>query len=228
MRPYVHLSADERLRIYQLYREGLSQAEIARHLGRDKGTIRRELSRNEAPAGYRPDLAQRRYQARCQRSRPRPHVAERALPRTVILLLQQGWSPKQISGRLRLEHGGTAVNHETIYRFVYDSALGRQKKLYQLPVPGEDEAQAAPRPPGAIQARCPAQLQRGYAAGGRPAHPDGPLGDRFTASPRTSRRSMCWSTAEPCHPAVPPWKARPPETPARSWSSACLPSLAEA
>lgn len=131
MKTYVHLSSDERLRIYQLSQEGLSQGEIARRLGRDKATISRELRRNEAPAGYLPDLAQRRYQARRQRCRPRPRLAERTLRRSVILLLQQGWSPEQISGRLRLEHGGTVVNHETIYRFVYDSALGRQEKLYQ-------------------------------------------------------------------------------------------------
>jgi IS30 family transposase len=58
-------------------------------------------------------------------------LAERTLRRTVILLLQHGWSPEQIARRLRLEHGQTVVNHETIYRFVYDSALGRQEKLYQ-------------------------------------------------------------------------------------------------
>src|SRR4030067_205778 len=94
MRSYVHLSADERLRIYQLSREGLSQAEIARRLGRHKGTISRELRRNEAPAGYLPDLAQRRYQARRQRCRPRLRLAERTLRRGVILLLEQGWAPQ--------------------------------------------------------------------------------------------------------------------------------------
>jgi len=131
MRPYIHLSADERMQIYQLSEPGLSQGEMARRLGRDKATISRELRRNEAPAGYLPDLAQRRYQARRQRCRRRPRLADRDLRRTVILLLQQGWSPEQISGRLRLEHDETVVNHETIYRFVYDSALGRQEKLYQ-------------------------------------------------------------------------------------------------
>jgi IS30 family transposase len=131
MRPYVHLSPDERLRIYQLSRDGLSQADIARRLGRDKGTISRELRRNEVPAGYLPDLAQRRYQARRQRCRPRPRLSNRALRRSVIVFLQQGWSPEAIAGRLRLEHGRTVVNHETIYRFVYDSPIGRQEKLYQ-------------------------------------------------------------------------------------------------
>lgn len=131
MNPYVHLSIDERLRIYQFFQDGLSQAEIARRLGRDKATISRELRRNAVSAGYLPDLAQRRYRARRQRCRPRARMADRDLRRTVLLLLEQGWSPEQISGRLRMEQAGTVINHETIYRFVYESPLGHQEKLYQ-------------------------------------------------------------------------------------------------
>lgn len=131
MSPYVHLSINERLQIYQFSQDGLSQAEIARRLGRDKATISRELRRNAVSAGYLPDLAQRRYRARRQRCRPRLRMADRGLRRTVILRLEQGWSPEQISGRLRIEQGGTVINHETIYRFVYESPLGRQEKLYQ-------------------------------------------------------------------------------------------------
>jgi IS30 family transposase len=131
MKAYVHLSASERLQIYQLSQDGLPQAEIARRLGRDKATISRELRRNAVPAGYLPDLAQRRYAGRRQRCRPRARLAQRDLRRTVIRLLQQGWSPEQIAGRLRREQGGTVVNHETIYRFVYESPLGRQEKLYE-------------------------------------------------------------------------------------------------
>lgn len=44
---------------------------------------------------------------------------------------QRGLSPEQICGRLRAEQGGTVVDHETIYRFVYESPRGRQEKLYQ-------------------------------------------------------------------------------------------------
>jgi len=131
MSPYVHLSIDERLQIYQFSQDGLSQGEIARRLVRDKATISRELRRHAVSAGYLPDLAQRRYCARRQRCRPRWRMADRGLRRTVILRLEQGCSPEQISGRLRIEQGGTVINHETIYRFVYESPLGRQEKLYQ-------------------------------------------------------------------------------------------------
>lgn len=113
------------MRIYGWQREGLAQAEMARRLGRDRGTISRELRRNAAPAGYLPDLAHRRYQAR------RHHLEDRRLRQTIVRLLERGLSPEQISGRLWAEQGATVVNHETIYRFVYESALGRQEKLYQ-------------------------------------------------------------------------------------------------
>src|SRR3990170_1495457 len=131
MEPYVHLSADERMLIYQWQREGLPQAEIARRLGRHRATVSRELRRNAIPAGYLPDVAQRCYQARRQRCRRRPRLLDRRLQRNVLLLLEQGLSPEQISGRLRVEQGGCVINHETIYRFVYESPLGRQGKLYQ-------------------------------------------------------------------------------------------------
>jgi IS30 family transposase len=131
MEPYVHLSADERMWIYQWQREGLPQAEIARRLGRDRATVSRELRRNALPAGYLPDVAQRRYRARRAHCRRRPRLENRRLRRNVLLLLERGLSPEQISGRLRVEQGETVVNHETIYRFVYESPLGRQEKLYQ-------------------------------------------------------------------------------------------------
>ena len=49
--PYVHLSERERDVIAQLHFSGTSQAGIARELGRDKGTISRELVRNRVRTG---------------------------------------------------------------------------------------------------------------------------------------------------------------------------------
>jgi len=38
-----------------------------------------------------------------------------------------GWSPKQISGRLALEHGAPVISHESIYRYIY---YRREQKDY--------------------------------------------------------------------------------------------------
>ena len=51
---YHHLSREERYQIPALLKEGLTQAEIARNLGRHKSTIVREISRNKCFRGYRP------------------------------------------------------------------------------------------------------------------------------------------------------------------------------
>src|SRR3972149_3334419 len=155
MKAYVHLSAKERMQIYQLSEDGHPQAEIARRLGRDKATVSRELGRNAVSAGYLPDLAQRRYAGRRQRCRPRLRLARRDLRRTVLLLLPQGWSPEQIAGRLRREQGATVVNHETIYRFVYDSPLGRQEKLYEYLRRGQKKRRRRQGRRGAPRPLCP-------------------------------------------------------------------------
>ena len=110
--------------IYPWRQAGLPQAEIARRLGRDRATVSRELRRNAVLAGYLPDVAQRRYQARRALCRRHPRLENRRLRTNVLLLLQQGLSPEQISGRLRVENGETLVNPETIYHFVYESPLG--------------------------------------------------------------------------------------------------------
>ncbi|MGA2820767.1 MAG: IS30 family transposase [Anaerolineales bacterium] len=131
MSKYTHLTTDERLSICQGIQEGRSLADMARGLGRSKSTLSRELRRNGTGLGYLPDLAQRRYRQRRQACRPRPKLGERALRRYVILSLERGWSPEVIAGRLSRDHGPARVSHETIYRFIYLSPLGRQEKLWE-------------------------------------------------------------------------------------------------
>jgi transposase, IS30 family len=54
------------------------------------------------------------------------------LREAVIGRLQAGWSPEQISGRLRIEPGALhRICHETIYRYVY-SEEGREAELARL------------------------------------------------------------------------------------------------
>ena len=95
---YSHLTLEERCRLRGLMEMGLSKAEIARRLGRDRSTIYRETGRNRCVDGYRPDSAARRAWARKLRgsriarsTRLREHVEDR---------LAMGWSPEQIAGRM--------------------------------------------------------------------------------------------------------------------------------
>jgi IS30 family transposase len=131
MGEYRHLTAMERLHICQGIREGHSLAQMARELGRSTSTLSRELKRNGSGLGYLPGLAQRRYRQRREACKPRLKLGQRALRRQVILNLERGWSPEQIAGWLRRHNGRSLVCHETIYRFVYLSSLGRQEKLWE-------------------------------------------------------------------------------------------------
>jgi IS30 family transposase len=49
----------------------------------------------------------------------------------VIARLQLGWSPEQISGRLRLDGDPRRLSHETIYAFIYGS-MGQAARLWEL------------------------------------------------------------------------------------------------
>lgn len=121
---YRQLRLSERIEIYRLYREGKSLRRIGMALGRAPSTISRELARNGKvtkvwPGGYRPDRAdalaarRRRWDARFKLAR-QPDL--RALVRNRLAM---GWSPEQIAGRLALDHGGTVISHESIYRYIY-------------------------------------------------------------------------------------------------------------
>ena len=68
---YRQLNAEERSVLAALRTLGLSQAEIAREMGRHRSTIGRELRRNCAPydGGYRCERAQQRAHAGRYRSR---------------------------------------------------------------------------------------------------------------------------------------------------------------
>ena len=121
---YEQLSLKERIELYRLRESGCSQQAIADALGRAKSTICRELSRNSKSsrrwkAGYEPVEAQKR----CERRRhwdARFKLARNpALRAHVRAHLEQGWSPEQIAGTLKLEHGHCVVSHESIYRFIY-------------------------------------------------------------------------------------------------------------
>jgi IS30 family transposase len=124
---YHQITSEERYMIAALKREGLNGAEIARHLGRHRSTISREVRRNSArwDGSYRPSKAIERTNGRRSRSRRNQHFtkADFAL---VEKKLKEDWSPEQISGHLRVQ-GELSISHETIYIHVWrDKEAGGQ------------------------------------------------------------------------------------------------------
>lgn len=129
---YKQLGQKERDRIYLLKKQGLTNAQIADRLGRDKSTIGRELRRNLHLKfkQYLPDTAQRKADKRKWSNRKQCYLDKQScLKREVIRRLRQGWSPDLIAGRCK-EKGKSYINQESIYQFIY-SLEGRKANLRQ-------------------------------------------------------------------------------------------------
>jgi IS30 family transposase len=125
---YRHIEDDEREQIERWLKEEVKQGEIARRLGRDPGTVSREIARGSGCGGgyvgaRAPHNAKRRR-----------HIHGRKLTRladlweTVLAHLRLGWSPEQIAGKLKRMHRkepDRRVSHETIYAHIYAYPRGK-------------------------------------------------------------------------------------------------------
>jgi len=110
---YSHLTIDERESILKMRSEQKNMTYIAELIGRDKGTVSRELSRNRCSTGaYKPHLAQRYYTRRRDASK-QPYRLEQngRLRQYVRYKLKQYWSPEQIAGRLEADYPDTPPMH---------------------------------------------------------------------------------------------------------------------
>lgn len=123
---YRHLNIDERESILKMFSQDKSITEIAELLGRSKGTVSRELSRNRSSTGqYKPHLAQRYYTKRRSASK-QPYRLEKdgKLRQYVRKKLRLYWSPQQISGRLGRDRK-THISPVTIYTWIkHDKSAG--------------------------------------------------------------------------------------------------------
>lgn len=134
--PGRYLTSDERIQIADLNREGLGVRAIAAELGRDPSTISRELRRNATvdPRGqrhYRPHAAQARAEARRPRPKPSTFALNPELRSVVQELLNDKWSPEQISRRLKRDFPDRPelhVCHETIYQALYVQGRGELRR----------------------------------------------------------------------------------------------------
>lgn len=115
---YQHLTRRQRYIIEDLRELGKNLAFIAKELGVNRSTICREIKRNSnSRGGYKAKGAQSSAESRRPRIMEYPRKICGPLEELVIQKLQAGWSPEQISGRLKYE-GKTSVSSEGIYRYV--------------------------------------------------------------------------------------------------------------
>jgi len=123
------LTALERDQISVSLAAGLSLRRIARNLQRSVSSISCEVKRNSFKGKYHSITAQAKSQERNLKSRRLNPLKSPAIYSYVVDKLRRGWSPEQISGRLKKDNGGkTVICHETIYRYIY-SNQAKEKKL---------------------------------------------------------------------------------------------------
>lgn len=115
---YKHLSDETRCDIYELKVKGFGIREIAEKVGRDKGTVSRELRRNKGLRGYRPSQAHRMASERLQVRRGGRRVEETTWQAAAAVIKHQQYSPEQAAGHCVAVGLGT-ISHETIYRRIY-------------------------------------------------------------------------------------------------------------
>ena len=121
------MNTNNRLRL------GDSIRAIARLLGRDPGTVSREVERNRNPesGGYEPYRAQQKAADRLKRPKPRKAAEGTRLWDEIAAGLRRHWSPEQIANRLRLDfpdNGDMHASVETIYQAIYLQARGELKQ----------------------------------------------------------------------------------------------------
>ena len=117
---YKHFTIEEREKIQELLWQKASIRTIAEAIGRSPSSVSRELQRNKPPSRnrYGPRIAHiRALEHRKHRGRY-GRLKNDTIRTYVVAHLKEGWSPEQISGRMKKEAIGQ-ISHEAIYQYIY-------------------------------------------------------------------------------------------------------------
>jgi transposase, IS30 family len=122
MKPYTHLTQDERDKISVQRNRGKTWRQIARMLKRSHTALSREFRRNGRGVVYYPHRAQEKAVKRRQNHK-RMRLKTRLLRSQIERMIMDGWSPEIIAGRLKDDHHGRPViSHEAVYQWIYSEA----------------------------------------------------------------------------------------------------------
>ena len=121
---YTHFTPIERGKIELMLEQGKSNCAIARHLGRHRTSVAREIERNSRKTGYNADDAHKQYRNRRKVCRPKGKLNFNDPLRDYVVekIAEEHWTPELVGKRLPLEYPGNSkmrVSHETIYRKIY-------------------------------------------------------------------------------------------------------------
>ena len=134
-REFEQLTDEKRWKLHGLRRQGHSMRECGRRLGVNVSTISRELAEKSADVAggraYLPDHAALITKGRRAKCHPRIKMDDPTFRKLVVIEIQKGRSPEIIVGRLKRVYGHAMIGVETLYKFIYESEIGRRDKLYE-------------------------------------------------------------------------------------------------
>lgn len=116
-----HLTAEEREIIAIKSASGVKPKDIAKEIGKHVSAIYRELKRNKSSKGiYLPIEADKKAKERKSEAHQKTRIPDEWTRKYIEdRIIQDQWTPEQISGRLRLEYPEHYASHETIYQYIY-------------------------------------------------------------------------------------------------------------
>lgn len=127
MKKYQQLSREQRYAIYLGLQAEMTKTAIARQIECSISTVCREIKRNTNRHGhYLYKDAHEDAMMRRERSVSNRKIPQYVVKQAIKLLLEEDWSPKQISGKLALE--GIHISHERIYQEIRKDQTGELKK----------------------------------------------------------------------------------------------------
>jgi IS30 family transposase len=120
---YAHFTLAEREEVAIGLEQGKSMRFIAKSLDRSPSSVSREVGRNSPSiraVKYRGNRAQRRSEERSRIGHAKERLADPFVRRYIEShLVNDGWTPEEIAGRLPIDFPGLQTNYESIYLWIY-------------------------------------------------------------------------------------------------------------
>ena len=122
---YHQLISEQRSQIFALLQKKTARKEIADIVGISQSTLSREIKRNSTPSGKyiwmkAPDMAMQRR----KRTVTNAKLSDELVWRIKEYITNEHWSPRQISGYLRMNER-IKVSHQSIYNIIHNDSTGK-------------------------------------------------------------------------------------------------------
>ena len=125
---YHQLTWEQRSQIFALLQKKIKRKEIALIVGTSEATISRELKNNSTPSGkYIRTKAHDMAMQRRNRTVKNSKLSDELVWRIKKYIINDQWSPRQISGYLR-KNEGIKVSHQSIYNIIHNDTTGELAK----------------------------------------------------------------------------------------------------